>query len=234
MPAGQDRVAPPDMKPVSENNLAARLDQLNERIARACRASGRSPEAITLIGISKTKPAEDVAAAHALGLKNFGENYLQEAIGKINALEGLLGTEITNTLDGFSTEQLKEVGSLLTEESLFSIKNDDVQIKQTRIDKLRNTLKRKETTLNNFDFESIEVSEVKEETPEEYLTKPVQTANLLEFSDEEPYIYDQKQIGFYFTRNLKTTALLLVLSIVIYNSFSIFWDSLIIFLDNLL
>ena len=152
----------------------------------------------------------------------------------INALEGLLGTEITNTLDGFSTEQSKEVGSLLTEESLFSIKNDDVQIKQTRIDKLRNTLKRKETTLNNFDFESIEVSEVKEETPEEYLTKPVQTANLLEFSDEEPYIYDQKQIGFYFTRNLKTTALLLVLSIVIYNSFSIFWDSLIIFLDNLL
>ena len=152
----------------------------------------------------------------------------------INALEGLLGTEITNTLDGFSTEQLKEVGSLLTEESLFSIKNDDVQIKQTRIDKLRNTLKRKETIINDFDFESIEVSEVKEETPEEYLIKPVQTANLPEFSDEEPYIYDQKQIGFYFTRNLKTTAFLLVLIIVIYNSFFIFWDSLITFLDNLL
>ena len=78
------------------------------------------------------------------------------------------------------------------------------------------------------------VSEVKEETLEEYLTKPVQTTNLLEFSDEEPYIYDQKQIGFYFTRNLKTTALLLVLCIVIYNSFSLFWDSLRTFLDNLL
>ena len=114
----------------------------------------------------------------------------------INALEGLLGTEITQTLDGFSTEQLKEVGSLLTEESLFSIKNDDVQIKQTRIDKLRNTFQRKESTLNDFDYESVEVSEVKEETLEEYLTKPVQTTNLLEFSDEEPYIYDQKQIGF--------------------------------------
>ena len=152
----------------------------------------------------------------------------------INALEGLLGTEITQTLDGFSTEQLKEVGSLLTEESLFSIKNDDVQIKQTRIDKLRNTFQRKESTLNDFDYESVEVSEVKEETLEEYLTKPVQTTNLLEFSDEEPYIYDQKQIGFYFTRNLKTTALLVVLCIVIYNSFSLFWDSLRTFLDNLL
>ena len=51
----------------------------------------------------------------------------------INALEGLLGTEITQTLDGFSTEQLKEVGSLLTEESLFSIKNDDVQINKLEL-----------------------------------------------------------------------------------------------------
>ena len=146
----------------------------------------------------------------------------------------MLGTEITQTLDGFSTEQLKEVGSLLTEESLFSIKNDDVQIKQTRIDKLRNTFQRKESTLNDFDYESVEVSDVKEETLEEYLSKPVETTNLLEFSDEEPYIYDQKQIGFYFTRNLKTTALLLVLCIVIYNSFSLFWDSLRTFIDNLL
>ncbi len=152
----------------------------------------------------------------------------------INALEGLLGTEITRTLDGFSTEQLKEVGSLLTEESLFSIKNDDVQIKQTRIDRLRNTFQRKETTLNDFDYESIEVLEVKEDTQEEYLTNPVQTTNLLEFSEEEPYIYDQKQIGFYFTRNLKTAALLLVFGIVIFNLFYLFWDSLRIFLNNLL
>ena len=62
------------MKPVSEKNLAVRLNQLNERIENACVASGRSSEEITLIGISKTKPAEEVAAAHALGLKNFGEN----------------------------------------------------------------------------------------------------------------------------------------------------------------
>ena len=152
----------------------------------------------------------------------------------INALEGLLGTEIRDTLDGFSTEQLKEVGSLLTEESLFSIKNDDVKIKQTRIDKLRNSFQKKETTLSDFDYESIDVSEVTEDILEEYLTKPIQITNLLEFSEEDPYIYDQKQIGFYFTRNLKTTALLAVIGIVIYNSFSLFWNSLRVFLDNLL
>ena len=52
--------------------------------------------------------------------------------------------------------------------------------------KLRNTFQRKETTLNDYDYEPIEASEVKEATPKEYLTNPVQTANLLEFSDEEP------------------------------------------------
>ena len=147
----------------------------------------------------------------------------------------MLGIEITQTLDGFSTEQLKEVGSLLTEESLFSIKNDDVQIKQTRIDKLRNTFQRKESTLNDFDYESVEVSEVKEETLEEYLTKPVQTTNLLEFSDEEPYIYDQKQIGFYFTRKSQKQLLCFwcfVLLFIIHSP--LFWDSLRTFLDNLL
>ena len=109
-----------------------------------------------------------------------------------------------------------------------------MQIKQTRIDKLRNTFQRKEPTINDFDYESIEVSEVKEDNLKEYLTNPIQITNLLEFSEEEPYIYDQKQIGFYFTRNLKTAALLAVLGIVIYNSFSLFWDSLRVFLDNLL
>tara|TARA_B100000674_G_scaffold160462_1_gene128239 strand:- start:720 stop:1322 length:603 start_codon:yes stop_codon:yes gene_type:complete len=152
----------------------------------------------------------------------------------INALEGLLGTEIIQTLDGFSTEQLKDIGSLLSEENLFSIKNDYVQIKQTRIDKLRNTFQRKEATQNDSDHQLNITSETNENSIDEYLTKPIQTPNLLEFSDEEPYIYDQKQIGFYFTRNLKTTALLAALLAITYNSFSVFWDSLRTFLDNLL
>ena len=145
-----------------------------------------------------------------------------------------MGTEIIQTLDGFSTEQLKDIGSLLSEENLFSIKNDYVQIKQTRIDKLRNTFQRKEVVQNDFDYLPNTTTETKDNSLDEYLTKPIQTPNMLEFSDEDPYIYDQKQIGFYFTRNLKTTVLLVALLVVIYNSFSVFWDSLRIFLDNLL
>ena len=152
----------------------------------------------------------------------------------INALEGLLGIEITETLDGFSTMDTKDVGSLLTEESLFSVDKDNVQIKQTRVDKFRNTFQRKETLSKNTEFEFEEMPETKEEKLDEYLTKPVQTTNVLEYSNEEPYIFDEKQIGFYLTRNIKTTALLIILSFIIFNSFGLFWESLNTFLDNLL
>ena len=152
----------------------------------------------------------------------------------INALEGLLGTEITPTLDGFSTVNIKDVGSLLTEESLFSVNKDDIQIKQTRLDKFRNTFQKRESTSNNSDYEFEDTSETKDETLEEYLTKPIQTTDILEYSNEEPYLLDEKQIGFYLTRNIKTAALLVILSFVIFNSFSLFWESLNTFIDNLL
>ena len=152
----------------------------------------------------------------------------------INALEGLLGTEITETLDGFSTVDAKDIGSLLTEESLFSVDKDNVQIKQTRVDKFRNTFQRKEPVSKNTEFEFEEISATKEEKLDEYLTKPVQTTNVLEYSNEEPYIFDGKQIGFYLTRNIKTTALLIILSFIIFNLFGMFWESLNTFLDNLL
>lgn len=70
-------------------SIRARLASLNERIQRACNNSGRDRQDVTLIGVSKTKPAEDVAEAHRLGLANFGENYLQEALRKIDELQEL-------------------------------------------------------------------------------------------------------------------------------------------------
>jgi len=64
-----------------QHNLVA----LNARIRAACDASGRSPEAITLIGVSKTKPVAAVRDAARLGIHHLGENYLDEAIEKIRA-----------------------------------------------------------------------------------------------------------------------------------------------------
>jgi len=58
-------------------------------VAAAVRAAGRAPGSVTLIAVSKTFPADVIRAAHALGQRHFAENYLQEALGKIEALADL-------------------------------------------------------------------------------------------------------------------------------------------------
>lgn len=70
------------------NQIAPRLEQLLERIKRACNASHRNPDDITLLAVSKTQPAAALIAAYQAGQRAFGENYLQEAGGKIDALPG--------------------------------------------------------------------------------------------------------------------------------------------------
>ena len=68
------------------NQIPERLCRVRERIGKAARASGRSPEEITLLAVSKTKPAGDVRAAYEAGQRDFGENYLQDALPKIEEI----------------------------------------------------------------------------------------------------------------------------------------------------
>ncbi len=63
------------------------------RIAAAATAGGRSPSDVRLLAVSKTFPAAAVRALHALGQRAFGENYVQEAVAKIDALADLAGIE---------------------------------------------------------------------------------------------------------------------------------------------
>lgn len=69
--------------------LQARLEDVRGRLSQAAKAAGRNPEDITLVAVSKTHPAEAVAAAQTLGQVEFGENYVQEALAKQDALAGL-------------------------------------------------------------------------------------------------------------------------------------------------
>jgi pyridoxal phosphate enzyme (YggS family) len=72
------------MATISEN-----VQGVKARIARAARAAGRAPESVTLLAVSKTHALERVREARAAGLRAFGENYVQEALGKMDALAGL-------------------------------------------------------------------------------------------------------------------------------------------------
>ena len=66
--------------------IADRIAAVRSRIAAAASRAGRSPEAVRLVGVTKTHPPEMVAAALAAGLTDFGENRVQEAEAKIAAL----------------------------------------------------------------------------------------------------------------------------------------------------
>lgn len=64
------------------NEAATRLDEVRANIAKACKASRREPDDITLIAVSKTHPAEKVLPLLKAGQRVFGENRVQEAQGK--------------------------------------------------------------------------------------------------------------------------------------------------------
>jgi len=75
------------------------LQAVRERIARAARAAGRDPGGVTLLAVSKTHPAAFVVQALEAGQRAFGENYVQEAVEKMDALAGLLGEERAPALE---------------------------------------------------------------------------------------------------------------------------------------
>lgn len=61
-------------------------DEVKRRVAKACDRAGRSPEEVTLIAVSKTKPVSDLQEVYDAGARDFGENKVQELCSKIEVL----------------------------------------------------------------------------------------------------------------------------------------------------
>lgn len=71
------------------SQLNQRLQKILERIRQSEQKFGRAADSVHLLAVSKTKPAEDLRAVYACGQRDFGENYLQEALDKIAQLAEL-------------------------------------------------------------------------------------------------------------------------------------------------
>jgi len=71
--------------------LREQIEEVERRIVAAARRAGRHREEITLIAVTKTIPAAAIREAYDLGLREFGENYVQEFEGKRPEIEGLAG-----------------------------------------------------------------------------------------------------------------------------------------------
>ena len=73
--------------------IADNIQQVRARIAAACAAAQRPVQSVTLLAVGKTFPADALQQAHAAGQRAFGENYVQEAIDKMDTLADLPGAE---------------------------------------------------------------------------------------------------------------------------------------------
>jgi pyridoxal phosphate enzyme (YggS family) len=71
----------------SDHVLRDNLHAVQARIAAACAASARSANSVQLLAVSKTFSADDVRQVAACGQRDFGENYIQEGVDKIIALQ---------------------------------------------------------------------------------------------------------------------------------------------------
>ena len=71
--------------PLQRSNVASRVENVLGRIADAARRAGRGPEDVTLVAVSKTAERPSIEAALALGLRDFGENRVQDAERKFAA-----------------------------------------------------------------------------------------------------------------------------------------------------
>jgi pyridoxal phosphate enzyme (YggS family) len=74
---------------IGPQNLTLHVNHVRSRIRNAAIASGRDPNSVTLVAVTKAKTAESVRLAATAGVTDFGENYLQEAEGKIDQLADL-------------------------------------------------------------------------------------------------------------------------------------------------
>ena len=80
---------PPSRPRQIMSTIESNLQVVRARIATAVRAAGREPDAVALLAVSKTFAAAAVRSAYAAGQREFGENYVQEAMQKMTALAAL-------------------------------------------------------------------------------------------------------------------------------------------------
>ncbi len=74
---------------IGPQNLTLHVTHVRSRIRSAALAAGRDPESVALVAVTKAKTAESVRLAATAGVTDFGENYLQEAVGKMDQLADL-------------------------------------------------------------------------------------------------------------------------------------------------
>ena len=93
-------------------DLAARVDRVLSLVADAARSSGRQPEDVTIVAVTKTVGRDVIDAAYALGLRHFGENRVQEAKRKLDDLKPLPAEAVLHLIGQLQSNKAKPAVAL--------------------------------------------------------------------------------------------------------------------------
>jgi PLP dependent protein len=93
-------------------SIELKLQQLRQRIGDACTLAQRPVQSVTLLAVSKTQSADAVRLAHAAGQRAFGENYVQEALAKIDALVDLRADIEWHLIGPLQSNKTREVAAV--------------------------------------------------------------------------------------------------------------------------
>ena len=149
----------------------------------------------------------------------------------VAALEGLLGKDISNTLEN-KKFKVPNRSEKIIEESLFQVdKEKNIDLKSGIFNRFKSDIekkqKRRTSEMNVFDI----YSDKSIEQEDKVLNYEDLYENALE---EQPYIRDPKQLSFYFSRNMKTFISISVLLFIAMKAFQMFLNSFNLFIENLL
>ena len=95
----------------TDPDIAARLTEVRRQISAAAAAHARTADDITLVAISKKKPAAMIRAALAHGQRDFGENYLQDALVKIDALRDAEPAPVWHFVGDIQSNKTKDIAT---------------------------------------------------------------------------------------------------------------------------
>ncbi len=111
-------------------SIASNVAMVRERISQACRRSGREPESVDLLAVTKFNPAEAVSAAWDTGLRLFGENRVQEAESKFGLLAGKVDGASIHLLGHLQGNKAKKAAMLF--DCIQSIDSEDILLELDR------------------------------------------------------------------------------------------------------
>ena len=150
----------------------------------------------------------------------------------IIALEGLLGKEVMETLEDLTNYEHRSINSENIEDSLFTVdRHKKVELKSGFFNRFKSDKEKSKEVIQPelFTYENITDTQDLEDFDMQNQRNNLETA-----LDEQPYIGDSKQLGFYFSRNIKTALSLIFITILVSRGFQLFLDSIKIIIDNLL